>query len=207
MPERTYVTMAALGTDQPGLVRLVSQYVARRGGNIEDSRMVALGGVCGLMLLISADPPAAARLAADVAALERQTGLRVLTEGAHDSAVEGGPEGAETGWRGGRGARGVGALWVVTASAADWEGMLADLTDVVRGSGGHIVELDTTTYQAPPDGRAMFELKMTVALRAAGEVARMKDALMTIGAEQRIALDIKPAERSATKAFGLTLLS
>jgi len=197
--------MAALGTDQPGLVRLVSQYVARRGGNIEDSRMVALGGVCGLMLLISAEPPAAARLAADVGALERQTGLRVLTEGAQEPA--GGNEAGETGWHGGRGARGVGALWVVTASAADREGMLADLTDVVRGSGGHIVELDTTTYQAPPDGRAMFELKMTVALRAAGEVARLKDALMTIAAEQRIALDIKPAERSATKAFGLTLLS
>jgi hypothetical protein len=52
----------------------------------------------------------------------------------------------------------------------------------------------------------MFELKMTVALRAAGEVGRMKDALMAIAADQGITLDIKPAERSATKASGLTLL-
>jgi glycine cleavage system transcriptional repressor len=194
MAERMYITMAALGTDQPGVVRLVSHYVSQRGGNIEDSRMVALGGVCGIMLLISADAAAVARLTADLPELERTTALRVLIQGARERADR--PTGA----------RGVGALWVVTASAADREGLLVDLTDAVRGVGGDIVELDTTTYQAVSGGQPMFELKMTVALRAAGEVGRMKDALMAIAADQGIALDIKPAERSATKASGLTLL-
>jgi glycine cleavage system transcriptional repressor len=194
MAERMYVTMAALGTDQPGVVRLVSHYVSQRGGNIEDSRMVALGGVCGIMLLISADPAAAVRLTEDLPELEKTTALRVLIQGARERADRV------------PGARGVGALWVVTASAADREGLLVDLTDAVRSVGGDIVELDTTTYQAVPGGRPMFELKMTVALRAAGEVGRMKDTLMAIAADQGIALDIKPAERSATKATGLTLL-
>ncbi len=194
MGERLYVTMAALGTDQPGVVRLVSHYISQRGGNIEDSRMVALGGVCGIMLLISADAVAAARLMADLPEFERTTALRALIQGARERADRV------------TGIRGVGALWVVTASAADREGLLVDLTDAVRSVGGDIVELDTTTYQAVPGGRAMFELKMTVALRAAGEVGRMKDALMAIAADQGIALDIKPAERSATKAAGLTLL-
>ncbi len=192
MAERTYLTMAALGTDQPGLVRVVSRYVAARRGNIEDSRMVSLGGVCGLMLLVSADAASAKSLVRDAEELEREAAVRVLIQGAHEPAS--------------KGIHGVGALWSVTASAVDREGLIVDIADAVRAIGGNIVELDTTTYQAVPDGSQMFELKMTVSLRAAGEVGRMKDALSAIAFEHRIVLDIKPAERSATKASGLTLM-
>jgi glycine cleavage system regulatory protein len=192
MADRMYLTMAALGTDQPGLVRLVSAYIAARRGNIEDSRMVALGGMCGLMLLVSAEPACAQRLIAEIAELEREAELRVMIQGARETTS--------------KGARGVGALWSVSASAVDREGLIVDIADAVRNAGGNIVELDTTTYQAMPAGEQMFELKMTVALRAAGEVGRMKDALAVLATEHRIAIDIKPAERSATKAAGLTLM-
>jgi hypothetical protein len=47
---------------------------------------------------------------------------------------------------------------------------------------------------------------MVVALRTAGDVGRMKDALMAIAYEARLELEVRPAERTQTKAAGLTLL-
>jgi glycine cleavage system regulatory protein len=190
--DRTFLTMVALGADQPGLVRLVSRYIATRSGNVEDSRMVALGGVVGLMLLVSAEPSGAERILADAEELEREASMRIMIESARDPAGQGG-------------VRGTGALWTVRASAVDREGLLADIAEVVRDVGGNVVELDSSS--APGlRGEHVFQLRMVVALRTAGDVGRMKDALMAIAYEARIELEVRPAERTQTKAAGLTLL-
>jgi glycine cleavage system regulatory protein len=191
MADRNYLTMVALGADQPGLVRLVSRYIATRGGNVEDSRLVALGGVVGLMLLLSAPPDGAARILADAEQLEQEAAVRIMIESARDPA--------------GQGARASGALWTVRASAVDREGLLADIADAVREVGANVVELDSSTAPGPR-GEAVFQLRMVVAMRTAGDVGRMKDALMAIALEARIELEVRPAERTQTKAAGLTLL-
>lgn len=184
--------MAALGADHPGLVRLISRFVAARGGNVEDSRMVSLGGVFGLLLLVSAPPDGAARIMADAEALEQEAGLRVMIESAREPK--------------GKAGAAKGALWTVRASAVDREGLLADLAEAVKSVGGDIVELDSTTTPAPQQPGPVFQLRMTVTMRTAGDVRRMKDALMAFAIEERIELDIRPAERTETKAPGLTLL-
>jgi glycine cleavage system regulatory protein len=189
--DRTFLTMVALGGDQPGLVRLVSRYIATRGGNVEDSRLVALGGIVGLVLLVSAEPSGAERILADAEQLEHEASMRIMIEAARDPA--------------GQGTRGTGALWTVRANAVDREGLLADIADVVREVGGNIVEMDSSTAPGVR-GVPTFQLRMVVALRTAGDVGRMKDALMAIAYEARIELDVKPAERTQTKAAGLTLL-
>jgi glycine cleavage system regulatory protein len=189
--DRTFLTMVALGADQPGLVRLVSRYIATRGGNVEDSRMVALGGVVGLMLLVSAESSGAERILADAEELEREASMRIMIELARDPLVQG--------------VRATGALWTVRASALDREGLLADMADVVRDVGGNVVELDSSSGQGLR-GEHVFQLRMVVALRTAGDVGRMKDALMAIAYEARIELEVRPAERTQTKAAGLTLL-
>lgn len=191
MADRTFLTMVALGADRPGLLRLVSRYIATRGGNVEDSRMVALGGVVGLMLLLSTAPDGAARILADVKELERESAMRIMIESARDPSDQG--------------VRAPGALWTVRASAVDREGLLADIADAVRDVGANVVELDSST--APGlRGEPVFQLRMVVAMRTAGDVGRMKDALMAIAFEARIELEIRPAERTQTKAAGLTLL-
>jgi glycine cleavage system regulatory protein len=189
--DRTFLTMVALGADQPGLVRLVSRYIATRGGNVEDSRLVALGGIVGFVLLVSAEASGAERILADAEQLEHEASMRIMIELARDQTGQGG--------------RGSGALWTVRASAMDREGLLADIADVVREVGGNIVELDSSTAPGTR-GAPTFQLRMVVALRTAGDVGRMKDALMAIAYEARIELDVKPAERTQTKAAGLTLL-
>ena len=47
-----HAILTALGTDRPGLVDEVSQFIFEHGGNIEDSRMVNLRGQFAIMLLL-----------------------------------------------------------------------------------------------------------------------------------------------------------
>ena len=53
---QSYLVLTALGPDRPGLVRELSEFVAERGVNIDDSRMAILGAEFGgVALVVKAD--------------------------------------------------------------------------------------------------------------------------------------------------------
>ncbi|HKG91306.1 MAG TPA: ACT domain-containing protein [Gemmatimonadaceae bacterium] len=185
---RSFLILAALGADQPGLAARVARYVAERGGNVEDSRMVALGGVFGLMLLISAPPDEAQRIARDAAALEREAGMRVTVQPASDPGAKGAHTPDET-------------LLAVTASAFDREGLIMEISDIMRSTGGNIVEMETTTYDDPVRGGAMFQMDMTVSVAAEGDVDAIRDALASLTEREHIQAEVKRAESSRGSAL------
>jgi glycine cleavage system transcriptional repressor len=188
--DRAFVMLSALGSDQPGLVAQITKYVADRGGNVEDSRMVALGGVFGVMLLASGSAAEADRIIDDVDALRRESGMRVLAHRASDPTAKG--QHTETG-----------VLVTVTASAFDREGILMEISDVMRSTGGNIVELDTTTYDEPLTKSPYFNMRMTVEVDAVGEVERIRTRLTELAIRERIHMEVKLAERTADKTPGL----
>src|SRR5207248_1456483 len=57
-----HAIFTALGSDRPGLVDEVSQFIFERGGNIEDSRMVNLRGQFAMMVLVGGEEGALARI-------------------------------------------------------------------------------------------------------------------------------------------------
>jgi glycine cleavage system transcriptional repressor len=175
---RSFLLLAALGDDRPGLAAAVARYVAERGGNVDDSRAVALGGVFGLMLLVSADADGARRIRDDAAALERATGLRVVARTASDPRA--------------RGAHTAGAtLLGVTVRAFDREGIVMEVSDVMRSTGGNIVQLDTTTYDEPTSGAPLFQMEMTVAVREAADVERITRELRALAERERLTVDVQ----------------
>ena len=188
---RAFVMLSALGSDQPGLVAQITKYVADRGANVDDSRMVALGGVFGVMLLASGSEEEAQRLLADVGTLEREAKLRVLAHRATDPKAKG--RHSETG-----------VLLSVTASAFDREGILMEISDLMRSTGGNIVELDTTTYDEPLTKAAFFQMRMTVEVESTAEVEPIRAKLTSLAIRERIALEVKQAERTSEQTPGLT---
>jgi glycine cleavage system transcriptional repressor len=190
--DRAFVMLSGLGSDQPGLVAQITKYIADRGGNVEDSRMVALGGVFGVMLLASGSADEVQRLVADVAALERESGMRVLAHPATDPTLRG--ENTERA-----------VLLTVTASAFDREGILMDISDVMRSTGGNIVELDTTTYDDPQSKATYFQMRMTVEVDSVGDVEPIRARLTDLAIRERIAMEVKLAERSAERTGGVTV--
>jgi glycine cleavage system transcriptional repressor len=66
---QSHAILTAIGTDRPGLVDEVSQYIFDRGGNIEDSRMVNLRGQFAMMVLVAGSSDVLARVQNDLVSL------------------------------------------------------------------------------------------------------------------------------------------
>jgi len=127
------------------------------------------------------DPTVYTRAFGSVASLERVNGLRATVRRLRDRAVPMAEAQATP-------------TWVVTASAMDHEGIIHALTDVVRGHGGNILELETSTESAPMTGSPLFAMRMviTVAERH-GSPARLREALETLARAEAIDLDVREA--------------
>ena len=182
MATREFLILAATEKDRPGLVAELSGFIAERGCNVEDSRVVVLGGYAGLMFLISGDTTQIAAVVSDLDALERSAGLRAV---ARRITEEQAPSAGER----------PAASFIVTASAIDHEGIIHAITDAVRAHGGNILELETSTESAPMSGSPLFALRMTITLAEHhGSVERLRSALEALSRAQAIDIEIQPAE-------------
>ena len=182
MATREFLILAATEKDRPGLVAELSGFIAQHGCNVEDSRVVVLGGYAGLMFLISGNATQIAAVENGLDALERSTGLRAVARrivGEQAPSAGDRPQGSFT----------------VTASAIDHEGIIHAITDAVRAHGGNILELETSTESAPMSGSPLFALRMTITLAEHhGSVDRLRSALEALSRAQAIDIDVRPAE-------------
>ena len=77
MSRKGYLVLSAIGADRPGLVERISTLIHVSGANLEDSRMAILGGEFALILLLSGDADALAKVEDGGPALERELDLRI----------------------------------------------------------------------------------------------------------------------------------
>lgn len=181
MTTRERLILSATEPDRPGLVAELSGFIAERGCNVDDSRVIVLAGFAGLMFLISGTPPQIAEVESGVSGLERSTGLRVTVRRLRDQAAGAAQAQAPP-------------TWVVTASAMDHEGIIHAITDVVRANAGNILELETSTESAPMSGSPLFALRMVITLAERhGSAARLKEALEALARAEAIDLEIGEA--------------
>src|SRR2546428_9804332 len=75
MADKDHLILTAVGPDQVGLIEKVSQFIARHGCNIEDSKMAVFCGEFALILLISGESGSLAKIANDHTRLEVETGF------------------------------------------------------------------------------------------------------------------------------------
>jgi glycine cleavage system transcriptional repressor len=186
MTTRERLILFATEQDRPGLVAELSGYIAEHGCNVDDSRVIVLGGFAGLMFLISGTQPQIAAVESGAAGLERATGLRVTVRHLRDRAAPATPvQSPQT--------------WLVTASAMDHEGIIHAITDVVRANGGNILELETSTESAPMSGSPLFALRMLITLAERhGSATRLKDALEVLARAEAIDLEVDEPRATLT---------
>lgn len=147
MAERDYVVLSALGPDRPGLVAALTACVVEHGGNVEDSRMAGLGGLFGIMMLVSGESGQLAGLKPATDALEPATGLRITLVPTAAKVEAGGLTRLE-----------------ITCEAVDREGIVHAIASCLHDLNGNIVELESTRYQAPVSGAPLFRLELKVDL-------------------------------------------
>jgi glycine cleavage system transcriptional repressor len=183
MAAREFLILSATEPDRTGLIAELTGFIAERGCNVEDSRVVVLGGHAGLLFLISGEPAEIAAVVEGREALRERTGIRVAARRVPAAAAE--P--AEGGVR-----------YTVEASALDHEGIIHAMADLVRRHGANIIELETSTESAPMSGEPLFAMRMTVALPAGGAGGeRLERELEAAALEHSIDLEFRRVDAPA----------
>lgn len=143
------LVITAAGPDRVGLVDRFSARILDAGGNIEESRMVALSGQFALLVRVSGPWNALAKLEDQVGALGAELGLSIVAQ--RSRAQE----------------RGRALIpYRINAVAMDHPGIVHRLANFFAQRDINIEEVTTETYPAPHTGTPMFSVDMTVGIPA-----------------------------------------
>ena len=171
-----YLVLSALGPDRPGLVAAVSEYIATRNGNVDESRMVILGAEFGVLMLVSGAESAVEKIAKELAELERATGMSVLARptkapGEHraNAAVPA----------------------VVTAEALDDEGIVHALAKALTQHGVNIVSVETRAYNAPVTGAVLFRMEAQVDVPRGLTLTQLRASLDETGRAEGVDVEVR----------------
>jgi len=178
MAAREFLLLSATEPDRSGLVAELTGFIAERGCNVEDSRIVVLGGYAGLMVLLSGEPAELEEVLRGLEELRQRSGIRAVPNRVRAREAGAGPEAARM---------------MVEASAIDHEGIIHALAEVVRRHGGNIVELESATESAPMSGEPLFRLQMSVwAPAEAGAGDELWRELESVARQEGVDLVLRP---------------
>lgn len=176
MQHRTFVALAAIGPDRPGLVAEVTSFVAQHGGNVEDSRMAILGAEFGILLLVSGPPDVVGAIEGGVGDLSRATGLEFQVRRTRS------PEEHR---------REAGIPCLVTAEALDHEGIVQAVSGALHRVGVNIVSLTTESYEAPITGSPLFRMEARIDVPPGRTIADVRTSLDEVARKENLDIDAR----------------
>jgi glycine cleavage system transcriptional repressor len=152
------IVISALGKDRPGIVNELSKAILDAGGNIEDSRMLVLGGEFALMILVSGEEPTIVKIEWLLPQLQNSFGLTVIAKRTQPRTVTG-PS----------------MPYVVEVIAMDHPGIVHEISRFFSDRKINVEEMDTSSYAAPHTGTRMFSLDMVVSIPATLSIPQLRD--------------------------------
>ena len=173
---RSFAVVSAIGPDRTGIVSALTEYLLKRDANVEDSRMMVLGGDFAVILLFSAEDAALERILAEEENLARESGLSLLMR-----RTTAGPE-----------TKGPSLVWRVTAVAMDHPGIVHRLAQAVARRTINILELSSHTAPAPVSGTPVFSMEMKVSVPAEQKPSVLRDEMARLGEEEGVDIEVHP---------------
>lgn len=179
MAAREFLLLSATEPDRSGLVAELTGFIAECGCNVEDSRIVVLGGYAGIMVLLSGEPIELQAVLNGLEHLRERSGIRAVPRRVRARRAE---------------ARHDESGMVVQASAIDHEGIIHALAETVRRHGGNILELESATESAPMTGEPLFRLRMSVWAPGQAEAGQsLWRELESVARQEGVDLELHPA--------------
>jgi len=176
---KTYAALTAVGPDRPGLVDEISEYLADRKINIEDSRMAVLGGEFAVILLAGGPPLAVEQLLTGVEPLEKKTGLTFgLKRTRAPGETPGGPS----------------LLYRLHATSMDHPGIVHQIARLLRAHDINVESLDTRVLPAPYSGTPIFSMDCLLRVPAAVKISLLREELYDLGDDLNVDVSFEPAE-------------
>jgi glycine cleavage system transcriptional repressor len=175
MPDTQHLILTAVGPDRVGLVEKISEFIARHGCNIEDSKMAVFCGEFALILLISGESAALMKVANDHRDLEIATGLTIGIKTPTD-----------------RKASESFLPYRLTASCMDHPGIVYQISAVLSSLGINIESMETDTYAAPVSGTPIFRLEADLSVPTKTNIAQVRERFAAIQKEENIDIELGP---------------
>lgn len=160
-PKQNFLVISALGKDRPGLVNDLSRAVFDNGCSIADSRMTVLGGDFAVILLVTGNWNAVAKLEDQLPQLAERIEMNIT-------------------WRRTSGVEQRRDLlpYAVDVVALDNPGIVHSLANFFSSRHINIQDLATTSYAAPHTGTPMYSVHMRVDIPARIHIATLRDEFM-----------------------------
>lgn len=171
------IVLSAIGTDRTGVVKDLTKVILECGGNIEESRMTALGREFAMLLLISGKWHTLGKLEGELKALESRTGLTisVRTTGKRDSQESLVP-------------------YAVDIISLDHEGIVYALANFFSSRDIEIYEMATRRYAAAHTGSPMFSVQMAVNIPGSLHIAQLREEFMDLCDQLNLDAIIEPVK-------------
>ena len=141
------LVIAAIGEDRAGLVDTLSGWILECGGNIADSRMMAIGGQFAILLLVSGESDCLTKLESQQDQTQKRIGMALHLKRTHSTEV----------------AKKLLAFGVKVESL-DHPGIVHGIANFFSKRQINIHDLSTSTYSAAHSGAPMFCVRMTLDL-------------------------------------------
>ncbi len=173
----TSLVLTLMGLDQPGLVEMLSETVARHGGSWESSRMARLGGYFTGILEVQVPSDNAAELFKSLHGLE-QRGLKVMVKDASEEA----PQVPHS-------------LLVLELVGTDRPGIVHEISSALAAIRVNLVDLETQCSSAPMSGETLFSARAVLQHPDTLPVEALRNTLEKIAED--LMVDISLAEDGA----------
>ncbi len=158
---KQHLAVSAIGSDRTGMVHELTRVISECGGNITESRMVALGAEFAMLLLISGNWHALAKLESEFARLAESGTFSV-----HLKRTEPRPSRTDM------------LPYSIDVVSLDQGGIVAGLAGFFSGRGIDIAEVSTRSYPAAHTGAPMFSVQMIVNVPSRIPVAHLREEFM-----------------------------
>ena len=182
MADKNHLILTAVGPDQVGLVEKISEFIARHGSNIEDSKMAVFCGEFALIILISGEGGNLHKIANHYRELEIETGLAIAikTPTSRKPAESFLP-------------------YTLTASCMDHPGIVYQLSGILSSFGINIESMETKTYAAPVSGTPIFRLEANISIPTRININSLRERFAAIQKEENIDIELSLVHGGATK--------
>jgi glycine cleavage system transcriptional repressor len=173
MADKNHLILTAVGPDQVGLVEKISEFIARHGSNIEDSKMAVFCGEFALIILISGEGGNLHKIANHYHELEIETGLAIAikTPTSRKPAESFLP-------------------YTLTASCMDHPGIVYQISGILSSFGINIESMETKTYAAPVSGTPIFRLEAEIAVPTKTNINTLRERFAALQKEENIDIEL-----------------
>ncbi len=157
------IVLSAIGTDRTGVVQDITKVILACGGNIEESRMTALGAEFAVLMLVSGNWHTLTKLERELEKLGEGDNLTfaIRKTGERTTKVNRMP-------------------YAVDVISLDQQGIVFGLANFFAGHDIEIADVATRSYAAAHTGAPMFAVQMAVNIPSTVHIAQLRDEFLEL---------------------------